>query len=471
VVQGAAHRRLRWADAHVRQYQGRCLGAQGLDHVLRGLQAAFLDRGLITTRAGMPEQDLTTGTLVIQVVPGTVSSVRSNNTDSSGGWSTAAPLHRGDLVTLRALEQGIEQMRRIPGRQVTAELQPGADVGESIVAVSQQQKRYFGGALTLDNYAGAAVGRWQGSAQLAGLNILGLSEILSVSLNRRIDSPGIPADSRGYGSSLSFPFGWWTIGFSGSINRYNQRVIGEVAAFDTDGRQSTAGGFIDRVVHRDQRSKTSLRASLTRRWGRNYIEDVEIGIQRQDVTDLTLSVIDRRDLGWVRLNSEVGYRMGLGWLGAQDETDRPDVLPTSRYRIWTADIAALVPINKGVVDAWSIAFRGQLSNDTLYGSDSIGVGGPFTVRGFEGDTAQMGRSGWYLRQEVQMKFTDVLRPFFLLDMGKARQGTGLIAGMGGGIRAEWHGLRFDGFFAVPISHLPQWMSRKATAGVSVGWSF
>lgn len=464
------HRRLRWVPRHLEQYKGRCLGAAGLDHVLRGLQSAFIEHGLITTRAGIPEQDLTSGTLVVQVVPGTVSGIRTNGSDGGHGWGFASPLGRGDLVTLRGMEQGIEQMRRIPGREAGAELVPGADVGESIIDVTSRQKRYFGATLSFDNYAGSAVGRWQGSAQIAALNVLGASEIISASYNRRIDSPGIPADSRGYGASLSFPFGWWTIGVSGSRNRYDQHIIGEVAEFDTLGRQSTVSAFVDRVLQRNQTSKTSLRASLTRRWGRNYIEDVEIGIQRQDITDLTLALVDRRELGPVRLNSEIAYRMGLGILGAQDETDRPDVLPTSRYRIVTADIAALVPLNKGALEAWSLALRAQISGDQLYGSDSISVGGPFTVRGFESDTAEMGRSGWYLRQELTFKAGDFIRPFLLADMGQVRRGSGLLAGLGAGVRAQWRGFRLDGFVAVPVSHLPQWMSRKANIGVSVGWS-
>jgi hemolysin activation/secretion protein len=463
-------RRLRWVPRHLEQYRGRCLGAQGLDHVLRSLQAQFLERGLITTRAGLPEQDLTSGTMVVQVVPGTVSGIRTNGTEGGRSWSIAAPLGVGDLVTLRALEQGIEQMRRIPNREVSAELAPGADVGESIIDVTSRQKRSFGLSVSADNYAGIAVGRWQASAQVAALNLLGASEIFSASYNRRIDSPGIPADSRGYGASLSFPMGWWTFGVSGSRNRYDQHIVGEVAEFDTLGRQSNVSGFVERVIQRDQTSKTSLRASLTRRWGRNYIEDVEIGIQRQDVTDLTLSVIDRRALGRFRVNSEIAYRMGIGILGAQDEDGRPGVLPTSRYRIVTADIAAQLPINKGALDAWSIAFRGQVSRDTLYGSDSIAIGGPFTVRGFESDRAEMGRSGWYLRQELSFKIGEAVHPFVLADMGHVRRGSGLLAGLGGGLRAYWQGFRFDGFVAVPVSHLPQWMSRKATVGVSVGWS-
>lgn len=470
VVEDADHRRLRWVPGYLQRYQGYCLGPKGLDHVLRGLQSQFLDRGLITTRAGLPEQDLDDGSLTVQVVPGMVSAVRTNGEDRRFGWSVASPVDEGDIVTLRALEQGIEQMRRLPGRQVGAELEPGEEVGESVIAVTDQGGRPYALSVGFDNHAGSAVGRWQGHAQVAALNLLGAREIISASYNRRVDSPGLPADSRGVGASISVPLGWWTFGASASSNRYSQRIEGEVASFDTLGRQRSVSAFASRVLQRDQTSKTDLKASLTRRWGRNYIEDVEIGIQRQDVTDLTVAVVDRRQFGRVRFDSEISWRMGIDLFDAQDERGRPDALPTSRYRIFAADIAAEVPLAHPIAKVWRVAFRGQLSGDRLYGSDSFSVGGPYTVRGFESDRADIGRSGWYLRQELGGKLGEQVEPFFLFDMGRVKNGSDLLVGLGAGLRARWRGFHFDGFAALPLSGQQDGASRKAVVGLSIGWS-
>jgi len=482
LVEGADRRRLRWVPDYLARYRGRCLGPKGLDHVLRSLQAAFLDRGLITTRALLPEQELASGSLVVRIVPGMVSAVRTNGEDEDFGWSVASPVDAGDIVSLRALEQGIEQMRRLPGREVAAELVPGDEPGDSIIAVTDKGAHPIAFSFDLDNFAGQAVGRWQGSAQLAALNLLGAREIVSLSYNRRIDAPGLPADSRGLGASLSFPLGWWIFGASASSNRYSQRIEGETARFDTLGRQRSVSAYVNRTLARGQASKTDLKASLTRRWGRNYIEDVEIGIQRQDVTDVTLALVDRRQLGIgrrpVRLDSEIAWRMGTGLFGAQDESDRPDALPTSRYRIFTADIAAEVPLAHPLVKRWRLAFRGQVSRDRLYGSDSFSVGGPYTVRGFESDRAGIGRSGWYLRQELAGKPVlsfaegagDHLEPFLLLDVGRVKDGADLLAGLGAGLRAQWRGLRLEGFGAVPLSGIGGAVSRTAVVGLAIGWS-
>ena len=442
---------LTWVVPHLARYQGRCIGAQGLDYVLRDLQAAFLDRGLITTRAGLPEQDLSAGTLTVQVIPGVVGEVRVGPDLSPRTWAAASPVDAGDLLSLRALEQGLEQMRSVPGRRVEVDIVPGEGVGESILQVTANQRSPVLLGTSLNNYAGNAVGNLQGSAQLSALGVLGFSEIITGSYNRRIDSPGIPADSRGTGASVSVPFGWWSAGLQASRNRYNQQVIGEVRSFQTSGRLDQITAYVERVLTRDQVSKTSLRLGASRRFGRNFIEGVEIGIQRQDLSDVSLALLDRRSVGRVRLNSELGFRLGTGLFGAQEEpADRPAALPTARYRIGTLDVAVAVPIASAFLESYTAVFRGQLSGKPLYGSDSFSVGGPYTVRGYDTDRASIARSGYYLRQELSARPLPWLQPFGFFDLGQVRLGK-LQAGLGSGLRAQFANIQLEGYVALPVA--------------------
>lgn len=471
-VSGADHSRLRWVEGYLDQYRGRCAGPAGLDYIIRSLQGAFLDHGLITTRAGYPEQNLADGTLQVVVVPGMVSAVRVNGTDKSLVWDAASPVDAGDIIDLPSLEQGLEQMKRIPQREVNVDIEPGDAPGESVLVVTNTQDQFISGSVSANNYAGATVGRWQGSGQVAALGVLGLSEILSLSYNRRIDAPGVPADSQGTQASFSLPLGWWTFGVSGSANRYSSQVLGNVRDFETRGKLYTFGGFAERVIHRDKSSRTALRGSLTRRWARNYIDDIEIGIQRQDLSDLTASVIDRRFFGQVRLDSELSMRFGTGLFGAQEEADnRPEALPSARYRIAEVSFAAAVPLSVGALESYNFAFRGQLSGRNLYGSDAISVGGPFTVRGFDSDYANIGRSGWYLQQEWRGSISDTLKPFMLFDVGRTNTSS-LIGGVGAGLRAKWKGFFLDGFVAAPIiGSLYDGSENAVKTGISVGWGF
>lgn len=181
---------------------------------------------------------------------------------------------------------------------------------------------------------------------------------------------------------------------------------------------------------------------------------------------------DRRALGNLRLNTELAMRFGIGLFGAQDdEPDRPRALPSARYRIATLDLSAVLPFKGPFIESWRLAFRGQLSGRNLYGSDSFSVGGPYSVRGYDSDRAEIGRSGWYTRQELTFAAGEGLHPYLLTDMGKVRGGGGLLASVGARVRAGWRGLNLDAFVAMPLARDGLSGNRLAQLGLSASWGF
>ena len=429
---------LGWVAGYLARFEGRCVGREGLGYILRALQAQFLDRGLVSTRAGLPEQDLSSGTLRITMVPGTIAGIRGGTAKDRRGWEVASPIGKGDLVNTRALEQGLDQMRRVPGRQVSLDLTPGAVPGESYIDLSAKPAPLVFGSISANNFAGKTVGRWQATGALGIADLLGLDEVLTGFYNRRLSSPALPADSLATGGAFSIPYGWWTLSLGGSFSRYSQRVTGQVEDFTTRSRLAIASASLERVVHRDRVSRTSLAISLQRRWGRSYIDDVEIGLQHQDLTDVALTLTDRRRFGRVQVDTALAGRAGIGLLGAQkDEPDQPAALPSARYKIATLDLAVAAPLVDRL--GYRVAFRGQIADRTLFGPDLFSVGGPYTVRGYDADRALIGRSGAYLRQELTFRALDEVQPYLLIDAGHVRDVPGTPVGIGTGVRAEFHG--------------------------------
>lgn len=63
---------------------GRCLGSQGIAILVQRLQQALVQQGYITSQAFVPEQDLNTGELVLQVLEGRLAQIRlAPNTSES----------------------------------------------------------------------------------------------------------------------------------------------------------------------------------------------------------------------------------------------------------------------------------------------------------------------------------------------------------------------------------------------------
>lgn len=60
----------------------RCLGEQGITLLIQRVQEALVDRGYITSQVHVPEQDLNSGVLTVQIQEGRVAQVRSEQEDT-----------------------------------------------------------------------------------------------------------------------------------------------------------------------------------------------------------------------------------------------------------------------------------------------------------------------------------------------------------------------------------------------------
>ncbi|OWF72392.1 hemolysin transporter, partial [Yersinia frederiksenii] len=97
------------------QAQGQCLGAKGINLLMSQIQNRLVDHGYVTTRVLAPQQDLNSGTLALQVVPGKIRRVElTPDSDRYVTLFSAFPARPGHLLDLRDIEQGLENLQRLP---------------------------------------------------------------------------------------------------------------------------------------------------------------------------------------------------------------------------------------------------------------------------------------------------------------------------------------------------------------------
>ncbi|MFX6027920.1 POTRA domain-containing protein, partial [Acinetobacter baumannii] len=78
----------------------------GVNLVLARVESAIVARGYTTTRVLARPQDLSTGRLVLSVVPGRVRHIRfAPDADARGTAFNALPISPGDILNLRDIEQ------------------------------------------------------------------------------------------------------------------------------------------------------------------------------------------------------------------------------------------------------------------------------------------------------------------------------------------------------------------------------
>lgn len=60
----------------IKPYIGQCLGVPQLNELLKAITDLYLAKGLVTSRAYLPQQDLSTGNLKVQVIEGRLEGIK-----------------------------------------------------------------------------------------------------------------------------------------------------------------------------------------------------------------------------------------------------------------------------------------------------------------------------------------------------------------------------------------------------------
>ena len=123
--------------------------------VLRGLTSYFavfkivlIDFGYVTTRVVVEPQDLRSGMLVLTVIPGKVGRIQLQDQSAipfatRGTLWFAMPMAQGDILNIRNIEQGLENLKRVPSADANMELVPTDAVGETDVVIAYKQAYLF----------------------------------------------------------------------------------------------------------------------------------------------------------------------------------------------------------------------------------------------------------------------------------------------------------------------------------------
>ncbi|STH11654.1 hemolysin activator-like protein [Escherichia coli] len=111
---------------------GRCVGSAGVQKIAAALQDYYINAGYITTRISIPSQDISKGKLRFQVNAGKIEKTIVEGNDISE-WML--PFQRNDILNIRDIEQGLENLQRVPDVDVKINIEPGTRDGYSIVHI------------------------------------------------------------------------------------------------------------------------------------------------------------------------------------------------------------------------------------------------------------------------------------------------------------------------------------------------
>ena len=190
----------------------------------------------------------------------------------------------GELLNLRHLEQGLEQMKRVPSQDIDMELVPGSQPGETNVVIKRRLTRPWRVFVTADDAGFDATGKYQGTVALAADNILGINDLFSGTFGRGLSGDSAESGTRAGSFYYSWPYGYWTFSLGASESTYHQTVQGTNQNFILSGETRQYDARIHRIVHRFQQGKTGVQVRVLKRRLRSFIVDAEFNAR--DVSTL-----------------------------------------------------------------------------------------------------------------------------------------------------------------------------------------
>ncbi|HIC8929448.1 ShlB/FhaC/HecB family hemolysin secretion/activation protein [Enterobacter asburiae] len=463
----------------IRQAENNCIGVKGIKAIHTAVQDRLISHGFITTRVLIPEQNLHKGTLTLQILPGRVSDVIIQ--DQSG-----LPVHRwnnvpqapGDLLDLRGLEQGLENLQRIPGSQASIRLMPGENPGDTRVEIKRDKRKAWRLGSWFDDSGSKYTGRYQGGLALYLDNPTSLNDMFYAAYGGGFKNEN---GKRNDNSSAfySVPWGYWALELYASQYRTTQTIHSGDFHYRYSSDEKLMTAALNRVVYRSASQKTTLGFKGIKRDSRYDLNDVEVEVQHRDTSSWQLSLEHLAYLPFGQLTASLGYQHAAPWFGEEADAEEMVGSADAQARIITLSADGTFPFKLGKFAlSYEPHFKQQTTPDRLTQPDKFTIGNRWTVRGFDGESSLYADKGWYLRNDINLNLPVWgMQPYIGADYGEVSGSENdywsgeHIAGAVAGVRGVKGHLGYDLFAGVPLAKPDEMHTSPVTLGFSVQWQY
>lgn len=404
-------------------YLNSCMGQLAVDSVLQVLTQAYLDRGLITSRAYLPPQErLAEGVLTIVVVEGRIEDVVLAEARDGAAvpgrrsrYNAAFPARPGDLLNLRDLEQGIDQINRVPSAQAQLDIAPGSDIGGSVLQIVYADTDPVRGRFELKHDTTET-----GSKQTASLgfdvdNLLGINDTFYLGLSGGENSNTLA-------TSLSFPVGYLTVTANANYSESLSQLTATTELFEP---ATTASLTTSWLIARDDRQKTHLALTLAGSDNDRFVNGTALTPQKIRSAGLSYRFEHYGEGSY--LATRLGFKLGHLTTGTAAVT--PGAGPQARFGIWDVGITHQAATQNGM--SLFTSFAAQYASGPLFSSQRMSIGGNTSLRGINGDSVS-GDVGFTVSSELSVPVTLLAggggvpdwaaraAPYMFVDMGMVR---------------------------------------------------
>lgn len=416
-------------EALVAQHLGQSLTLAELEHAAQTLAEHYRQRGWYA-RVYLPQQDVTGGTVRIQVLEGRYSgsSVQQGGERANAAAVQATVTHRlqpGQPLSSADLERGLLIANDLPGIAASGTLQAGREQGDTALAVSVQDTAFITGDAGLSNHGIKSTGRVQASGGLALNNMNGSGDQLALRLLAA-------QDIRSALARYSLPLGRSGLRLAAHASTLDYQLSGSYKALDAEGKAHTGGLTLSYPLIRQAERNLSLSAGYEHR---RYDDDMQsLALRRHRINAITLGISgDLRDslggggISWGGVSLASG-RLNLNGIASDAAQDAATAKTQGSYTKLAWNLARVQSLG-ALGPGWQIqaSASGQFASGNLASSERMTLGGPNQVRAYPVNEAS-GDQGLLLKLELQKELGQGWQAVAFYDAGRIRQHKNTWAG-------------------------------------------
>lgn len=426
-----------------------CMTLTQINNLVTRINNLYIEKGYITSRAYIKAQKLSTGILMINTMEGKIEKVIDKNVNTSLIIGNIV----GEYFQLREIETYIEQLNRLRSKKVTMDVNPGSKVGYSSIVLKGEDVAFpVNGFIGTDNYSYGGFDKFQITGALEWENPLGIQDIIKVNLNMT-NKQEKTNNAIGSGASYGFPVrrayleaGFFKFEYSDLIEGLNKQYLSE-------GNSLEYYAKIDYKLFHTKYQRGRVDISYTHKKNENFFDSIQLDTTSNQFDVAGVSYTHEWVFPEWSLSSMIGYRKSFnGSYVNTEETNASDLLFDKILLSLNVNITLMedtFPLH------FSSSFYGQYGNEDMVASEQIGIGGPYSVRGFENKDQLSSSFGFYSRNELLTSYrfnTGIsLQSYIGLDYGWADKNEyshgGYLAGAAIGARFEIYGLSLDLFYS------------------------
>jgi len=480
----------------IKKYLYSELNSNDIRNLLTDITNKLISKGYTTSVVNFDRNnDLTTGTLNLEIVAGRIEDIRINSGNGLDKYKEFFMFskNKGKIFNIRDIDTATDNFNSINANSMTMEVLPGTKENHSRIQVKNTLKNKYTVGILANNYGDSRQnGIWRRGVHLNIDSPLGIGDnfyftymtVPKKNPNRDWKKsveqlePGeiLPIGPTGYnpanGDTLPykrrldmFNFGYamkfrtYTLRLNSSKSIQESSFYSANTVYDMYSGSHTLSADLEKILFRNQKSKVSLDLGIKRKHNQSYLEKSALSDRKLAIGTLSLNATTSL-FGGI-FGSSFGYERGLKIFHAERDSGKIDTTPKAQFHKYSMNLSYYKPITNKLVYRANVS--GSYSNDVLYGSERQTIGGVGSVGGYHTRESIQGDKAIEVSNEIAynipVKKFAAVSPYVNYGYGavkynrdKSKYRTGYVTGMTAGIRLDTKIFDFDFGYARPMSH-------------------